>query len=174
LTSTSQAKRVEWRAYLPVLLLATFILAADQLSKLAATENLGPQAGYPQVQVLGDYLRLTYTTNTGASFGLFPQATFFLTIASLAAVPVLFWLQGNLIRESWVTQVSIGLLLGGDLGNLMDRIRLGYVVDFIDAGVNNLRWYTFNIADSAFVIGVAIVAVCVFLYTESAPAQQDA
>ena len=167
-------RRASWRRYVPVLAVGAVVYAADQLSKRAVLENLGPQAGYPQVQVLGDYLRISFTTNTGAAFGLFPQATLLLTIAALLAVPILFWLQGSMLREHWVTQISLGLLLGGTLGNLTDRVRLGYVVDFIDAGINSLRWYTFNVADSAFVIGVIIISFYLLLYPEAIPANQDA
>ncbi|MCL5025082.1 MAG: signal peptidase II, partial [Chloroflexi bacterium] len=89
----------------------------------------------------------------------------FFTLIAAAAIPIILLAQRELRRYGWPVQLTLGLLLGGTLGNLTDRLRLGFVVDFIDVGVGNLRWPTFNVADSAFVIGVGILLIY-FLLSE--------
>ena len=131
------------------------IIAADQLSKIWIRASLAvgqslPETGFP---------RLTHVTNTGAAFGWFQGQSFPLTIVALVGVVVLL-LYAVLIYVRfpffviWLVWVSLGLVLGGTVGNLIDRLRLGYVTDFIDFGF----WPTFNIADSAIVVGVIILA----------------
>ena len=131
------------------------IVAADQLSKIWIRTNLAvgqslPEAGFP---------RLTHITNTGAAFGLFQGQSFPLTIVALVGVVVLLVYAVLIYRrfpllDNRLVWVSLGLILGGTVGNLIDRLRLGYVTDFIDFGF----WPAFNIADSAVVVGVIIFA----------------
>lgn len=131
------------------------IIAADQLSKIWIRASLAvgqslPETGFP---------RLTHVTNTGAAFGLFQGQSFPLTIVALVGVVVLLLYAFLIYRrfpflDNRLVWVSLGLVLGGTVGNLIDRLRLGYVTDFIDFGF----WPTFNIADSAIVVGVIILA----------------
>lgn len=146
--------------------IAAIIFVLDQLTKWLVVERLEPMGVGYHVPLLDNWLRLTYTTNSGAAFGLFPNQTILLTIVAVAAIPLLIFAQSRMPVGGWTIKVCVGLLLGGTLGNLADRLRQGYVVDFIDAGAGNLRWPYFNIADSAFVIGVLLLVLYVTLHPE--------
>lgn len=137
---------------------ALLVYLADQATKRWIVATLGASGGRATVPVVGDWLRLSYVTNTGAAFGLFPDQALFFSLVAIGAVPLLVYLNRYVPPGQWLARLSLGLLLGGTLGNLTDRLRLGYVVDFIDAGIHHLRWPAFNLADSAFVIGVALLA----------------
>lgn len=140
------------------LLIAAAIFLIDQISKLAVLEYMGRNGHQEQIDIIGSWLRLEFVTNSGAAFGIFQDKTLFFTVVAIIAIPVLIIFHNNIPSENALARNCVGLLLGGTLGNLVDRIRLGYVIDFIGAGVGNLRWPTFNIADSAFVVGVVILA----------------
>ena len=156
-----------------VLVTALVVLGLDQVSKSWIVQTLGQPNGPHSVQIVGDFVRLSYTTNTGAAFGMFPAGTLFFTIVALVAAPVIL-LARNYVdeRAAWLT-VIFGMLMGGALGNLADRIRLHHVVDFIDVGVGNVRWWSFNVADSSFVVGVIVLAVYLSLAGEPAAEHQD-
>jgi signal peptidase II len=138
---------------------ALVVLALDQLTKSWVTQALGQPGESHTVEVIGNWVRLSYTTNTGAAFGMFPAGTLFFTIVALVAAPILLLARSYVSQRAWWMTVVFGLLLGGALGNLLDRIRLGRVVDFIDVGVGDVRWWAFNVADSSFVVGVILLAV---------------
>jgi signal peptidase II len=125
--------------------LALAVLAADQLTKAWLTSFLPPGAS---VEIVGEWLRLVHSRNTGAIFGLFRDQVAIFAFVSVAVVGLIVWYHARSGRSP-VMSVALGLLLGGALGNLTDRIRLGYVVDFVDAGIGTFRWYTFNVADAA-------------------------
>ena len=136
-------------------LTALLIVVADQLSKLWIRTNLAvgqslPEAGFP---------RLTYVENTGAAFGLFQGQSFALAIVAIVSIIVLLGYAFFLYRrfpflDNRLAWIGLGLVLGGTVGNLIDRLRFGYVTDFIDFGF----WPAFNIADSAIVVGVIMFA----------------
>ena len=135
---------------------AGLTFALDVWTKRWATETLANRDSIP---VLGDFLRLTYTRNSGVAFGLgagtnFPFYLFSLLAA--AAILVLF-LRGRV--QGRVREVALALIFGGALGNLVDRITTGLVVDFIEIGVRHWRFPVFNVADSAVTVGVALFAL---------------
>ena len=145
--------QAKWRNVV-FFLTALLIVIADQLSKewirTYAEEQLIFDAGF---------FRIIHTHNTGAAFGLFPDQVFPLIIVSFIGVAVLLLYAFLLYRrfpllDNRLTWVGLGLVLGGTIGNLIDRLRLGYVTDFIDFGF----WPAFNLADSAVVVGVIIFA----------------
>ena len=131
--------------------LAAFVVIADQLTKAWIAATLSPGAS---MSIVGDNLRLVHGQNNGALFGLFRENAVLFGIISLAVVGLIVAYHGRAGRSPYLS-VALGLLLGGALGNMTDRLRLGYVVDFVDAGIGSLRWYTFNVADAA--ISVAIL-----------------
>ena len=136
-------------------LIALLIVVADQLSKLWIRSNL---AVGESVFELG-FFRLTHVSNTGAAFGLFRGHTLPLTVVSCVGVALLLLYAFLFYRQfpqldRWLSWTGLGLILGGTIGNLIDRLRLSYVTDFIDFGF----WPAFNVADSAIVIGVIIFA----------------
>jgi signal peptidase II len=135
------------------------IVVVDQLTKAVAATALLPR-GIPR-DVLGEWLRLTLVYNPGAAFGLHlgPFSRWIFLALTLGAL----WILGRLYRQTLPGQVSrtlaIALVCGGAVGNLIDRIRspLG-VVDFIDVGLGDMRWPTFNVADMAVSTGAFLLA----------------
>jgi signal peptidase II len=129
---------------------------------------------YQQVDVIGDYVRLTYIHNPGAAFGieLGPYSRFiflFLSAMALAALAGMYWVTPAKDR---IRLISIALICGGALGNLLDRLRLtAGVVDFMDIGFGNLRWPVFNVADIAVTSGAVFLALS--LWREEQQADRD-
>jgi signal peptidase II len=146
--------QVKWRNAVLVGI-GLFVILADQLSKAWIRANLDTG------QSLFDagFLQLVHIHNTGAAFGIFQNHTLTLTIVNSVGVVIIlllvFVLQGRWsFLDSLLVRSGIGLVLGGTIGNLIDRFRLGYVSDFIDFKV----WPAFNIADAAVTVGVIIIA----------------
>ncbi len=140
--------------------LASLVLAADQTSKLWAFSSL---RFHRPIEVLPDCFHLAYAENRSAAFGIlsmlpFEMRRYVLTAFAAAAILVLLFLVvTGRIRRGW-TAAATGLILGGAIGNVIDRIRLGFVVDFIDWHLGeHYHWPTFNVADSGIVVGVFIL-----------------
>lgn len=141
-----------------VALLAIVVLALDQLTKWLVANNLSLNEPVYPIPALSGLIGLTYVTNTGVAFGLFKEAgTFFIFIAVLVISVLVVYLR-KLPKDQQLVRIALGLQLGGAFGNLVDRLRLGYVVDFIDFKF----WPIFNIADSAIVIGVVLLMVAMW------------
>ena len=140
--------------------LAALVVVLDQTMKRLAEERL-ERTGIRSVPVplVGDYLRLTYVENRGAAFGLLQDQTAFFVFVGLVVVGVIAASYRYLPRSGFRLHLALGLQLGGAIGNLIDRIRQGYVVDFIDFGYRSNWWPVFNVADSAIVIGVVLLAL---------------
>ncbi|GBC98382.1 Lipoprotein signal peptidase [bacterium HR17] len=131
------------------LVTAALTLAVDQASKVLVRAALPLGA---QVPIVPGVLYLTHTENPGAAFGLFPNATAFLTVTALLACAIFLWL-GKRGFDHHRVAVAFGMMLGGALGNLTDRLRQGAVTDFVDLKV----WPVFNFADVALTVGAALV-----------------
>ena len=136
---------------------ASAIFLLDRISKLALPDLLS--VGAPR-EVLGSTLQLIRSENRGGLFGLFQGSAPLLALLSLGVV-VLLLLMHEREGESRPSALTLatGLLIGGALGNLLDRITLGYVLDFIDLGVGSVRFWTFNIADMGISFGILIILV---------------
>ena len=147
------------RSDLIFFVIAGLVVALDQATKYLVRTNLALGESVPKEGPL----RITYVTNTGAVFGILQGQTLFLTITTffgLAAI-LLYYLYPPM--EHGILRVALGLQLGGAVGNLVDRVRLGgKVTDFIDVG----SWPNFNVADSCIMVGVAII-IGFFLLAES-------
>jgi signal peptidase II len=127
------------------------VVALDQGSKWWMTHHGSDRA------LLGDVLRLTLTQNTGAAFGLFQGARgMFVAVGLAAAAGLLF--ANYVLPPHDKRRVMLALILGGNLGNLVDRARSGRVTDFIDMGIGSARWPVYNVADIAVVCGAAGLA----------------
>jgi len=145
-------------------LLAVITLALDQFTKWLVASNLAVNQSVDPIPALFGVLAITHVTNTGVAFGLFKEAgTFFIFVAVVVITVIVVYLR-QLPQDQWLVRLALGLQLGGAFGNLVDRLRLGYVVDFIDLKI----WPVFNVADSAIVVGVALLAVS--MWRESRPA----
>ena len=134
---------------------AVAALGADQLTKLLIRANMRIGESWPEE----GFLRLTHGTNTGSAFGLFQDQTLVLTIASVVAIGFVFLFYRNDGGSTWLSWLTSGLILGGALGNLIDRVIAGKVTDFIDVG----PWPVFNIADSSIVVGIIVLCASVLL-----------
>jgi signal peptidase II len=108
-------------------------------------------------QVVGDWVRIDFIHNSGGLFGYFQEAAPVFAVVSLGVIAVIVGLEFRWGWRSFLVTLALGLLLGGAIGNLIDRVRLGYVVDFMDIGVGSLRWYIFNIADSAISVSIGLL-----------------
>jgi signal peptidase II len=145
-------------------LLAAAVLVADQLVK-ALILRAGPQA-FP-IGVIPGFFRITYVRNTGGIFGSFhslgePWHTILLVGVPIAAVVLLVVLILRSSPEDRLSRIGLALILGGAIGNQIDRLRLGFVVDFLDFYVKDFHWYNFNIADSAICVGACALLLDAF------------
>jgi signal peptidase II len=147
-----QARKSILRRLVGSALVAGFVLVSDQFTKAFAERFLllHPQS----VEVFGDFARFTYVSNRGAAFGILQDRTMVFVIVGIVVVAVILASYRYFPVSSGSLNLALGLQLGGAMGNLIDRVRLGYVIDFIDIGA----WPVFNLADSAIVIGVSILA----------------
>ena len=143
-------RRPMWRSFFG---LAAAIVATDQLTKAWLTSFLAPGES---VRVVGDLVRLVHGQNAGGLFGLFQGQALLFALVSLVVVGLIVGYHGRSGRNQYLS-ITLGLLLGGALGNLLDRVRLGYVVDFVDAGIGSVRWYTFNVADTAISFAIVLL-----------------
>jgi len=154
------------RASARLLWTAFAILLADQVAKKLVVTLM--RVG-ESVNLLGPAVRFTRTENTGAAFGILRgRSLLFVVISALACVAIVAFHRA-IARQRRVEQFGFSLVLGGALGNLVDRVRLGAVVDFIDVGVRDLRWPAFNVADSAIVVGVTLLAVRFLFFARPHP-----
>ncbi|RRR69095.1 MAG: signal peptidase II [Candidatus Viridilinea halotolerans] len=154
------------RRWLLPLLLGLSLFLADQLSKQWIVTTLGAQPHQRSLVLWGDWLTLVYSRNTGVAFGLFPHMSqFFIFTSLLVTIGMLYAYVYHLPNQSLSIQVALGMILGGAMGNILDRVRLGYVVDFISVG----WWPVFNLADSGITLGVTVLALYLIFIGDEAP-----
>ena len=148
-----------------VFALAGAVVALDQVAKVLVIDRL--PLGVP-IDLVDDLLSFTLVMNPGLAFGLLssvPRAWRWVVAAlSLVALAVLARVALRVLPDGgWVGRVAIGLIFGGAVGNLIDRVRFGAVVDFVDAHAYGYHWPAFNVADSSITIGVALLALRLML-----------
>jgi signal peptidase II len=148
--------RPHWALFLGI---AAAVIVVDQLVKSWISANF--TVGVP-VQVIGDLVRITVSHNEGALFGLFQGSATGFGIVSLVVIGIIVWYEAR-AGSNVLVSIALGLLIGGAIGNLIDRIRLGYVVDFVDAGLGGLRFYTFNVADAAISCAIVLLIALAIL-----------
>ena len=130
--------------------LAALVFLTDQFTKFLVREFLAYRESYP-----GEgFFRITHTFNTGSAFGLFRDQNFPLILVSVVGITVLALIYRSQRRHTDLLRLSLGLQVGGAAGNLLDRLRLGHVTDFLDVG----SWPVFNVADASIVTGLALLA----------------
>jgi len=145
---------------------AVISLVLDQWTKVMARTHLLPLGPWKSKVVVADYFDLRYSENTGVAFGMFqqlPGGRIWLTLVALAALSLVgYYLIRSHPRQSRL-HLALGLVGGGAVGNLIDRIAYGRVTDFIVWKVGTHEWPAFNIADAALVVGVALMAIDMLL-----------
>jgi signal peptidase II len=145
---------------------AVLSLFLDQWTKVLARTHLRPLGPWANKTVIANYFDLRYSENTGVAFGMgqgLPAGRILLTLVAVAAL----WLVGYYLRRSGPRQfrlhLALGLVAGGALGNVIDRIAFGRVTDFIVWHVGRHEWPAFNVADAALVVGVVLMALDMML-----------
>lgn len=148
--------------YLVLATISGFLVALDQLTKIYIHANFSLGETVPVIQ---DIFHITYVRNIGAAFGIFRdmpeifRQIFFLSMPPIAMLVILFMLKGVASSDRWQV-FSLSLIFGGAIGNYIDRLRFGFVVDFLDFHYKNVWSYpAFNVADSAIVCGVILLLV---------------
>jgi signal peptidase II len=142
------------------ILTVVLTLIADQASKLYIDSTFEL---FQAVPVIDNFFHITYVRNPGAAFGFLADNSirlpFFISISVVAIGGILWYLKRIGPDERW-QNLALALILSGALGNLIDRIRLGEVIDFLDVHWYNYHWPAFNVADSAICVGVGIMLIC--------------
>lgn len=139
--------------------IAGAVIALDQWTKWLVEQNitLGEEV-YP-ICFLAPFFRFTFWKNTGAAFGLFQNASVILLVVSIAISLLLVWVYFKSLDEPVLFRVSLSMMLGGAIGNIIDRVTQGFVTDFIAVG----RFPVFNVADSAVTVGVGLMLLAIYL-----------
>lgn len=158
------------------------VLVLDQASKLwvdasfelASRSIPAGQAGGP-TEVVADLVRIAKVYNDGAIFGLFDAIAPLMAVLTIAVVVGIVWFEWR-HGAGGGTLVTIGLalLLGGAIGNLIDRVRIGHVIDFVDVGLGSFRWYAWNVADAAVFLGIVCLFAAALLSERTARGRRDA
>jgi signal peptidase II len=171
---SSVAPRDQQRTELAVLgLTAALVVAADQLTKAAVVGAL--EVG-DRVGLVGDLVLIWHVRNSGAAFSLFQfegSLLLFYAVHVVALGMVAWFHRGFRGRSLWL-QAILGLLLGGSIGNLIDRIRQGYVTDFVSVGIGDVRFPTWNIADAGITVGIVLLVAYLVLFEPRHTAEPSA
>ena len=138
-----------------ILVVSAVLVLADQISKTMVRKTMYL---YESIPVIPKFFHLTYVTNDGMAFGLnFPFGTYIFLAISIIFTGFIFWYLWTIKDDGIVIRMGIGLILAGAIGNLIDRVFLGFVVDFLDFMIGDFHWYVFNFADSYVTIGMGFV-----------------
>ena len=152
--TVASAGRPAWALFVGI---ALGVVVVDQLSKAWVIATIAPGSS---IELVGQLVRLIHSKNNGALFGLFGSAAPILAVASIVVISLIVWFHARSGRNL-ILSVALGLLLGGAIGNLIDRVRLGYVVDWVDAGIGSIRFWTFNIGDAAISVALLLLLVTI-------------
>lgn len=154
-------------AFPTILGVAAIVFGLDQISKYFVLKYIPLEGSWDYLPWLARLFRLTFITNTGAAFGMFPQMGMILMVVAVTVIIAIATFSHHLPTDNIWIRICLGLQLGGAMGNLIDRLIHGYVVDFVDISF----WPIFNIADVCIVTGVAILAY--FLWDEEPETDRD-
>lgn len=142
-----------------IIILSIILLVIDQISKILVVKLIDINQC---VEVIKNFFYLTYTHNTGAAFSILTGQRIFLILIAIVILIILFnYIRKNKVKEK-IDIISFSLIIGGSLGNLIDRIIRGYVVDFLDFKIFGYNFPVFNLADTFIVIGVFLLLIVTF------------
>jgi signal peptidase II len=148
-----------FRRYRLLLIVSPILLAFDQWTKLLVDSQFKL---YESITLIDNFLSLTYVRNKGAAFGILSDSAiripFFITVSTVALIGIIWYLNKVEVTQK-LQRWAMTLIFAGALGNLIDRIRLGEVIDFIDVHWYQRHWPAFNVADSAITIGVGLLLI---------------
>jgi signal peptidase II len=143
-----------------VLGIGLLVLLLDQVTKALVVAHIPFGTSIP---VVGDLLILWHVRNSGAAFSLFQGGTVLFMVVTVVALGMIVYFHRAFAGRSLWLQALLGLILGGTLGNLVDRVRQGYVTDFVSFGFGSTRFPTFNVADSSIVVGIGTLVIVLML-----------
>jgi len=149
---------ISFHKYRLIILISLITFFLDQISKYAVIQSLPMGHSWPKT----GFFRLTHIANTGSAFGLFNNQNLILTVGAFLGIGILIYFYHSSPNPSNWLKVSLGLVLSGAAGNLVDRLLLGHVTDFIDVG----PWYIFNIADASIVTGMIVLITSKILFED--------
>jgi signal peptidase II len=144
-------------------LIAGTVAVSDQLLK---SWVVSPASGFKEnipSPIIGDWLRIDLIHNAGGLFGLFQGSAPVFAVITVGVVAVLLAMEVGSGWRSWLVTITLGLLLGGAMGNFIDRYHQKYVTDFVDIGIGTSRFYIFNVADSAVTLAMILMIVVWFV-----------
>ena len=159
----ARSRARDWR--IPLLILSALVVLADRLSKLWVVHHIANGAA---ITIIPKVFRLTHVLNSGAAFSIFadsvsPNAVRYGLIAfSAVAVLIVLYMLWRIGSTLSASSIALALILGGAIGNLYDRARLYYVVDFLEVTIVHYHWPDFNVADSCIVIGACLLLLEIF------------
>ena len=138
-----------------VLFVSAILVLADQVSKAIVVRTMSL---YESVPVIENFFHFTYITNDGMAFGIdFPFGYFIFSLISALLTLFLFWYLWTVRNDSLVIRLGLAMIIAGAVGNLIDRLMLGEVIDFLDFMIGNFHWYVFNLADSYVTVGMVLI-----------------
>ncbi len=143
------------RVYVMLFGISGAVVALDQWSKWFVRSNLAFGESWEPFTLLAPYARFVHWNNTGAAFGMFPQGSLVFTIIAILVTLAIIYYYPQIPRSELALRIALGLQMGGALGNLISRLTIGAVTEFISVG----RFPVFNVADSSISIGVAVLLV---------------
>ena len=160
-------------AILALVSLGTVVL--DQITKAHIMQTMRLHESIP---VVANFFSLTYIRNPGAAFGILASSSngfrlLFFGLTSLFALALLGTIFFRLREDDWIGQLSIAGILGGAIGNLLDRVRFGEVIDFLDFYIDTYHWPAFNVADAAISVGVCFLIVHFAIEKKDAPVTEQ-
>ena len=173
-SETPAQRRRRWALFLG---LAGVVLVLDQSTKawvdssfeLASRAIPAGDPGGP-TELIGDFVRIALTYNDGAIFGFLDASASLMAVLSVFVIIGITWYEWR--HAAWLgplVTIGLGLLLGGAVGNLIDRVRFGHVIDFVDMGIGDTRWYAWNISDAAVFIGIVMLFAAALLGDRAIP-----
>ncbi|MDP2965435.1 MAG: signal peptidase II [Pelolinea sp.] len=147
------------KSYSVLIPTAGLLIALDQWTKSIVRQNLDLGEMWMPLDWLSPYARVVHWYNTGVAFGMFQDKNLLFSILALAISVFLIIFYPKLTEKDWFLRIALGMQLGGSLGNLIDRITIGHVTDFISVG----KFPVFNIADASISVGVAVMILGLFI-----------
>jgi len=140
-----------------VLFVSAVLVLADQISKTIVVRTMSL---YESIPVIQNFFHFTYITNDGMAFGIeFPFGYFIFSAVSILLTLFLFWYLWSVRNHSIVIRLGLAMIIAGAIGNLIDRLFLGEVIDFLDFMIGNFHWYVFNLADSYVTVGMTLILI---------------
>ena len=154
-----------------ILFASAILVLADQISKFIIRNNMNL---YESIVVIPSFFNITYITNDGMAFGInFPFGIYVFTTISIVFTIVLIWYLWTIKDQHIVIRTAVGLIIAGAIGNLIDRLFFGKVVDFLDFKIGDIHWYVFNFADSYVTVGMCIMLYDSFILEKKRQSQID-